>query len=293
MPSGMLHATTPATTHPRTMVRSIRHRHREPAASRRRQMRSVAPPAHLSDMSNHTIAAPITSWAELRSSDREVLNRAEVAALLTLDPRTTDRDDPSVRPLVINRVVVWRRGIRWVLGRQDAISPPGPPPRSRARATLHAHPFRVVTLAVCCGRRGRDPLWPPERGKRVGRLAPRDDQRRPTHSGLDLDGRRPGVGLARRPTCARCRETPRPTNSSIPRSSSPTTARSTCWRRALALARAGLLSRLSSRISRRPHAVWLPTPPTPGSTPHCFSHSTRSETDRKHSSAALLARTHG
>ncbi|MGN6131982.1 MAG: helix-turn-helix domain-containing protein [Nocardioidaceae bacterium] len=41
-------------------------------------------------MSNHTIATPITTWAELRTSDREVLNRAEVAALLTLDPRTVD-----------------------------------------------------------------------------------------------------------------------------------------------------------------------------------------------------------
>ena len=49
--------------------------------------------AHLLDMSNHTIATPITTWAELRTTDREVLNRAEVAALLTLDPRTLD---PSV-----------------------------------------------------------------------------------------------------------------------------------------------------------------------------------------------------
>jgi len=31
-------------------------------------------------MSNHTIATPITTWAELRTTDREVLNRAEVAA---------------------------------------------------------------------------------------------------------------------------------------------------------------------------------------------------------------------
>ena len=47
-------------------------------------------PAHLSDMTNHTIATPITTWAELRNSERQVLNRAEVAALLTLDPRTVD-----------------------------------------------------------------------------------------------------------------------------------------------------------------------------------------------------------
>lgn len=46
--------------------------------------------AHLLDMSNHTIATPITTWAELRSTDREVLNRAGVAALLTMDPRTID-----------------------------------------------------------------------------------------------------------------------------------------------------------------------------------------------------------
>ncbi len=36
----------------------------------------MAPPVHLNDMSNHTIATPITTWAELRGSDREVLNRA-------------------------------------------------------------------------------------------------------------------------------------------------------------------------------------------------------------------------
>ena len=37
-----------------------------------------------------TPSPPITTWAELRISDREVLNRTEVAALLTLDPRTVD-----------------------------------------------------------------------------------------------------------------------------------------------------------------------------------------------------------
>ena len=50
----------------------------------------MASPAHPSGMSNHNIDTPITTWAELRSSDREVLNRTEVAALLTLDPRTVD-----------------------------------------------------------------------------------------------------------------------------------------------------------------------------------------------------------
>lgn len=41
-------------------------------------------------MSNHTIAAPVTTWVEARTTDREVLNRAEVAALLTVDVRTVD-----------------------------------------------------------------------------------------------------------------------------------------------------------------------------------------------------------
>lgn len=41
-------------------------------------------------MSNHTIAPAITTWAELRTTDREVLNRAEVARLLAIDPRTVD-----------------------------------------------------------------------------------------------------------------------------------------------------------------------------------------------------------
>ena len=50
----------------------------------------MAPPTHLSGMTNHTIAAPIRSWAELCSTDREVLNRAEVAGLLEVDARTVD-----------------------------------------------------------------------------------------------------------------------------------------------------------------------------------------------------------
>lgn len=39
-------------------------------------------------MSNNTIATPISTWAQLWASDREVLNRAEVAALLGVDSRT-------------------------------------------------------------------------------------------------------------------------------------------------------------------------------------------------------------
>jgi excisionase family DNA binding protein len=66
----------------------------------------VAPPAYLNDMSNHTIATPITTWADLRASDREVLNRSEVAALLTLDPRTVDH---AIQDGTIPAVHVGRR----------------------------------------------------------------------------------------------------------------------------------------------------------------------------------------
>lgn len=125
MPSEMLHATTHATTHPKSKVRGIRHHHGEPAASRRRQIRSVAPPAHLDDMSNHTIATPITTWAELRSSDREVLNRAEVAALLTLDPRTVDHaiEDGTIHAVHIGRrVLIPRRPFLRAFGVDDEAS---------------------------------------------------------------------------------------------------------------------------------------------------------------------------
>jgi hypothetical protein len=56
-------------------------------------------------MSDHTIATPITTWAELRSSDREVLIRAEVAALLTLDPRTVDHaiEDGTIPAVHVGR----------------------------------------------------------------------------------------------------------------------------------------------------------------------------------------------
>jgi len=68
----------------------------------------VAPQTHLIDMSNHTTATPIRTWAELRSSDREVLNRNEVAALLTLDPRTVDH---AIEDGTIPAVHVGRRGL--------------------------------------------------------------------------------------------------------------------------------------------------------------------------------------
>ena len=125
MPSETFHAMSHATTHPKSKVRSIHHRHGEPAASRGRQPRSVAPPAHLNDMSNHTIATPITTWAELRSSDREVLNRAEVAALLTLDPRTVDHAiEAGTIPAVHigRRVLIPRRPFLKALGVDEALT---------------------------------------------------------------------------------------------------------------------------------------------------------------------------
>jgi excisionase family DNA binding protein len=42
-------------------------------------------------MSNNTISPKISTWSEARATDREVLNREEVAALLTIDPRTVDK----------------------------------------------------------------------------------------------------------------------------------------------------------------------------------------------------------
>jgi hypothetical protein len=39
-------------------------------------------------MTSHTIATPVTTCADLRLSDREVLNGTEVATLLAVDPRT-------------------------------------------------------------------------------------------------------------------------------------------------------------------------------------------------------------
>lgn len=85
-----LHATIDATVHPSSAVRRIGGLPGERLTSRRRHSHWVAPRAHLLDMSNHTIAPAITTWAELRTTDREVLNRAEVARLLAIDPRTVD-----------------------------------------------------------------------------------------------------------------------------------------------------------------------------------------------------------
>gem|GEM_PF-1088132 len=82
----------------------------------------MAPTVHLIDMSNHTIATPITTWAELRSSDREVLNRAEVAALLTLDPRTVDHaiEDGTIPAVHVGRrVLIPRRPFLRTFGIDD------------------------------------------------------------------------------------------------------------------------------------------------------------------------------
>lgn len=81
--------------------------------------------AHLIGMSNHTIATPITTWAALRSADREVLNMAEVAALLAIDPRTVDQaigdgTIPAVR--VGRRVLIPRRPFMATFGVTDAES---------------------------------------------------------------------------------------------------------------------------------------------------------------------------
>jgi len=83
----------------------------------------VAPLTYLCGMSNHTIATPITTWAELRTTDREVLNRAEVAALLTLDPRTVDHatKDGTIPAVHIGRrVLIPRRPFLHAFGVDEA-----------------------------------------------------------------------------------------------------------------------------------------------------------------------------
>ena len=92
------------------------------------QRRSVGRSAHLPGMSNHTIAAAITTWAELRTTDREVLNRAEVAALLTLDPRTLDHaiDDGTIPAIRIGRrVLIPRRPFLETFGVTDGVKDGG------------------------------------------------------------------------------------------------------------------------------------------------------------------------
>jgi excisionase family DNA binding protein len=86
---------------------------------------SAAPPAHLSGMSNHTIATPITTWAAARTTDREVLNRAKVATLLNLDPRTVDHaiaDGTIPAVHVGRRVLIPRRPFLHAFGADDLVS---------------------------------------------------------------------------------------------------------------------------------------------------------------------------
>ena len=76
-------------------------------------------------MSNHTIATPISTWAELRTTDREVLNRAEVASLLAVDPRTVDHaiEDGTIPAVRLGRrVLIPRRPFLETFG----VEPEGP-----------------------------------------------------------------------------------------------------------------------------------------------------------------------
>lgn len=119
MPSNKLHATNDATMHPRCAPGPIDGHPGERLTSGRVETLCVVARSHLRCMSNHTIAAPITTWAEARTTDREVLNRAEVAALLTVDARTVDRaiEDgiiPAIR--LGRRVLIPRRPFLTAFG---------------------------------------------------------------------------------------------------------------------------------------------------------------------------------
>lgn len=125
MPSEELHATFHATFHPKWQVPSIRHHRGDPAASRRGQTPAAEVSAHLINMSNHTITGPITTWAELRSTDREVLTRNEVATLLTIDPRTVDHaiEDGTIPAVHVGRrVLIPRRPFLRTFGVDDEAS---------------------------------------------------------------------------------------------------------------------------------------------------------------------------
>jgi excisionase family DNA binding protein len=81
-------------------------------------------------MTNRTIAAPIATWTEVRTTDREVRNRAELAALLALDPRTVDHaiEDgtiPSVR--IGGRVLIPRHPFRETFGVNNRTEAPNRP----------------------------------------------------------------------------------------------------------------------------------------------------------------------
>lgn len=77
-------------------------------------------------MTNHTIASPIRTWAELLNTDREVLNRTEVATLLDVDPRTIDRaiEDGTITVVRLGRrLLIPRRPFLAAFG-VDATSRP-------------------------------------------------------------------------------------------------------------------------------------------------------------------------
>lgn len=121
MPSEELHATFDATNHPRAQVHGIRHRRGRPPASRRRATRSVAPRAHLTDMSNHAIA-PHHQLGRAQEQRPRGPQPAEVAALLTLDPRTVDHaiEDGTIPAVHVGRrVLIPRRPLLRAFGIDD------------------------------------------------------------------------------------------------------------------------------------------------------------------------------
>ena len=200
---------------------------------------------------------------------------------LVTDPRLrapADRDDPRLRPRVVDRTLLRRRGVRRLLGRQDPLRAPGPAPRRRTRAPPDPSPLRVVAVRLRRNRRRRHPRQPPRRRRRLVRLARRHDQLRPAHPRLHLDGRLPSPRLPRRPRRARRRQPrarrgvrparlPHPERHALP-------ARHRRRRRRLVAAR--------RRVHRRPHRDRPPPrrrvarrPPRPA---RCCWRSTRSAT---------------
>jgi excisionase family DNA binding protein len=128
MISSKRHATIHATIRPHYQVHGIYRLPGTPPASRDFRVHRVARRSHLTDMTNHTIAAPITSWAELISTDREVLNRAEAACRLDVDARTInhaieDGTIPAVR--LGRRILIPRRPFMRAFGVEtDAVDRP-------------------------------------------------------------------------------------------------------------------------------------------------------------------------
>lgn len=120
-------ATIHATIHPRSGAHGIEIRRGARPASWCFQHRRRGPGAHLSGMTNHTIAAPIRTWAELLDTDREVLNRTEVATLLDVDPRTIDRaiEDGTITVVRLGRrLLIPRRPFLAAFGVDATSRPP-------------------------------------------------------------------------------------------------------------------------------------------------------------------------